>query len=280
MRFWAYQLESAETTRGLARLRDSHYDMLVIDQVRSQKGENKNDNRTLVETLRKSRGSSGDPKIVLAYLNVGEAESYRRYWRVGWRVGEPEWIVAADPDGWDGNYPVKFWRPEWKRIVYKYVDEIIEDGFDGIYLDWLEAYSFGPVARAAESEGLDPRAELVEFTREIAARARSQKQDLIIIAQNAAELGRDKDYVDVFDGVAQEEIWYAAGRPVPGGETREYLRNLKRWQNLGRPVFDVEYTRDRGSADRAYALGSRHGFKTYVTLRDLAALTKNPPAGY
>ena len=291
IRFFAYQIQSQEEGDNVRKLADSRYDMLVIDQARSLKGEEGYESAADVARLKSSMGSSGRKKVVVCYLDVGEAESYRRYWQDTWRVGDPEWIVAPDPDGWDGNYPVKFWRPEWKRIMNEAMDRIIEDGYDGIYLDWLEVYSFEQVARTAREEGLDPRAELVKFVRELARRARSKKPGFLLIAQNAAELGSVPEYVELFDAVAQEGIFYeGAGDPDTGEimgdvhrapeDTGELLRDLALWQERGKPVFDVEYAQQPSNVRRAYTLGEEHGFKTYVTLRMLDALSQTPPPGY
>lgn len=173
----------------------------------------------------------------------------------------------------------------------KAIDRIIADGYDGIYLDWLEVYSFGPVEEAADEEGLDSREELIDFVTELARYARSKKPDFIFVAQNGAELGRDPAYVRVFDGIAQEAIWYdGSGDPDTGNrpgdsrvdpeDSQDYLDQLARWSELGRPIFNVEYAARSENARRAYRLGAENGFKTYVTLRPLAALTKNKPPGY
>ena len=291
VRFFAYQLQGQDESGSIGRLADSRYDLLVIDQTRSLKGEEGYDSAADVARLKGSEGSSGGKKVVVCYLDVGEAESYRWYWRDGWRVGSPEWIVAPDPDGWDENYPVKFWRPEWKRIMNEAVDRIIEDGYDGIYLDWLEVYSFEPVAEAARSEGLNARDELVEFVRELTVRAGTKSPGFLCIAQNAAELGSDPEYVELFDAIAQEGVWYEGGGDPDTDETpgdvsvdpeltRELLGDLRLWQERRKPVFDVEYAQESSSVNRAYALGEEHGFKTYVTLRALDALSKTPPPGY
>ncbi|MBI2847407.1 MAG: endo alpha-1,4 polygalactosaminidase [Chloroflexi bacterium] len=288
IRLWAYQLQGQNEGDNLQKLADSRYDLLVIEQTRSVKSEESYDSKADVTILKGSTNSSGEKKLVVCYIDVGEAESYRWYWQKGWRVGSPEWIVAPDPDGWDENYPVKFWRQEWKNIVKEYVNRIIEDGYDGIYLDWLEVYSFEPVIRAAKAEGLDARMELIRFVRELAEYARDKKPGFLLIAQNASELGGFSEYVEVFDAIAQEAIWYEGGgdpdtAEQPGDvlidpeDSAEYLANLKAWQRQGKPVFNVEYAQQPAHAQRAYRLGKEQGFKAYVTLRPLDALTSTPP---
>ncbi len=46
----------------------------------------------------------------------------------------PCWLGRTNPD-WEGNHKVQYWSEDWQRIVIDYLDRIIADGFDGIYLD-------------------------------------------------------------------------------------------------------------------------------------------------
>jgi cysteinyl-tRNA synthetase len=45
-------------------------------------------------------------RTVLAYLSVGEAESYRSYWDPAWESEPPPWIGPTNPD-WEGNHKVR-----------------------------------------------------------------------------------------------------------------------------------------------------------------------------
>jgi cysteinyl-tRNA synthetase len=291
VRFFAYQLQNQEQPASMKRLVDSHYDLLVIDQTRSVKGQEAYDSRRDVMRLKASSGSTGHGKVVICYLDVGEAESYRWYWNSDWRVGNPSWIVAPDPGGWDGNFPVAYWTPEWKSIMSTAIDRIIDDGYDGVYLDWLEAYAFEPVAAAARAQDLNARKELIDFVRGLEEHARQRDPGFIFVAQNAAELGAYPDWLKLFDGIGQESIWYdGAGDPDAGGTpgdvpvdaglTRDYLQDLSAWRANGKVVLDIEYARKPANVSRAYALGASRRFKTYVTLVPLDSLSATPPPGY
>jgi cysteinyl-tRNA synthetase len=86
---------------------------------------------------------------VLAYLSIGEAEDYRWYWREEWDAnhdgqpdpGAPEWLGEENPD-WLGNYKVRYWYAGWQEIIFAYLDRILGQGFDGIYLDLVDAYEY------------------------------------------------------------------------------------------------------------------------------------------
>ncbi len=297
IRFWAYQIQGQNLNNSIRKLADSRYDLLVIDNVRSVKGDEDHDNAADVAKLKNSLGSQGKRKIVVCYIDIGEAEEYRYYWKPGWKIGNPEWITGDDPDGWEENYPVKYWRQEWKDIVFgndsAMVDRILEDGYDGIYLDWVEAYEFEPVDSAAVEEGLDAREEMISFIIEIAEYCKKKKPGFLVIPQNATYIVLPNDslsraYLGAIDAIAQEDIWFD-GEADPNGQegdvpvdpelTREYIGNLRIFQNAGLPVLTVDYASKPTNVDSAYRAAARHGYIEYVALRQLDRLTDTPPPG-
>jgi len=94
-----------------------------------------------VEEIRSK--ANGGKRLVIAYMSIGEAEDYRYYWQPDWRPGNPSFIVKENPN-WPGNYVVEYWDPEWKKIIYgndnSYTYKILSAGFDGAYLDIIDAY--------------------------------------------------------------------------------------------------------------------------------------------
>jgi len=89
--------------------------------------------------------ANGGKRLVICYLSIGEAEDYRYYWEQGWKPGHPAWLEKENPD-WKGNYKVRYWDKEWQAIIYgnnsSYLQKIIEVGFDGVYLDIIDAYEY------------------------------------------------------------------------------------------------------------------------------------------
>ncbi len=91
---------------------------------------------------------SGKNRLVLAYLSIGEAEDYRYYWRPEWKKNIPVFLERENPE-WKGNYKVKYWTKEWQEIICgledgsgfenSYLKKIMNAGFDGVYLDVLDA---------------------------------------------------------------------------------------------------------------------------------------------
>jgi len=55
------------------------------------------------------------------------------------------WLLDENPD-WPGNYKVKYWDIEWKSIIFgasdAFLNRILDSGFDGVYLDIIDAYEY------------------------------------------------------------------------------------------------------------------------------------------
>ncbi len=121
----------------LTALEGSEYDLLIIDAFYEETMLS----ATEVERLRGKPG--GGSRLVLSYLSVGEAEEYRYYWQESWYGSPPPFLLEENPD-WPGNYLVRYWDAEWKALLFgsasAYLDRILAAGFDGVYLDIIDAF--------------------------------------------------------------------------------------------------------------------------------------------
>ena len=108
---WGYQLQNADPDQ----ISHSGFDLIVIDYslTGTEEGEYSESQISGI----KDRG-----KFPIAYLSIGEAEDYRFYWNSKWKNSPPDWLGDENPD-WEGNYKVKFWKQDWKSIVYLYLDK-------------------------------------------------------------------------------------------------------------------------------------------------------------
>ena len=89
--------------------------MYVLEPVVTEKGLSGFDISGLVSDIRNFNIKNyGKDLLILAYIDIGQAEDWRWYWQSGWKIGEPDWIVGGDPDDWEGCYPVAYWDPAWK----------------------------------------------------------------------------------------------------------------------------------------------------------------------
>lgn len=89
--------------------------------------------------------ATGAKRLVIAYLNIGSAENFRYYWQNDWKLNNPKWIKKKY-DGYEDEFWVEFWNEDWQKIIYgnedSYMKKVIQAGFDGAYLDNVEAYYF------------------------------------------------------------------------------------------------------------------------------------------
>ncbi|MFC1878850.1 endo alpha-1,4 polygalactosaminidase [Chloroflexota bacterium] len=234
---WFYNLGFEPDEEDLDTLINSTYDLVVIEPIATDKENRDYPIADLVDSLH----NAPHPKLVIAYIDIGQAEDWRTYWEPDWGIGDPDWIVAEDPDGWEGNYPVAYWRDEWRHIWLDgqgYMQFLIDAGFDGIYMDWVEAYSDENVITAAEEDDVDPEEEIIRWVSDLADFGRSRMPDFLVIAQNAAELVEYDEYVTKIDALAQEQTWFDGSAdndppgdcPLPRGEddieSDEYIESL------------------------------------------------------
>jgi len=118
----------------LAALQVANHDLLVIDPFAED-----GDRLTPIEVASLKIKANGGTRLVLAYLSIGEAEDYRTYWQPGWTADPPRWLAEENPD-WPGNYLICYWDPAWQEIVFAEIEAIATAGFDGVYLDKIDAY--------------------------------------------------------------------------------------------------------------------------------------------
>ena len=123
----------------LAALQNTNYDLLLIDLFFD------GETLTAEEINSLKTKSNGGNRLILAYMSIGEAEDYRYYWNENWINNPPDWLVEENPF-WEGNYKVKYWMSEWQEIIFgndsSYLKKIIDAGFDGVYLDIIDAFEY------------------------------------------------------------------------------------------------------------------------------------------
>jgi uncharacterized protein (TIGR01370 family) len=304
---WLYLIDVNLEPETVEQIADSDYDLVVLDFIASEEN---NIGYPMAEVVAQLH-TAPHPKLVLAYIDIGQAESYRTYWQPGWGIGNPEWIVGADPDGWEGNFPVAYWHDDWREIWLGpdgYLQAILEAGFDGIYLDWVEAYSDPNVIALAAHEDLDPRQEMIWWVGDIADFGRNQQEDFIVIGQNAAELAESDEYLAVIDAIAQEQTWFdgSADNEPPGDcslprteaevdtpayrntlspacraqydqypdstlhvSSEEYLHYLTLARDKGELIFTVDYALDPENVAWVYQTARSFGFVPFAGSRAL-----------
>lgn len=126
----------------IAAISATDYDMLVVDLFFNDGTALTTDDLTQLKIKH-----NGGRRLVISYMSIGEAVSYRYYWNKDWlkKDTRPAWLKTLNKR-WAGNYKVEYWNPEWQTIIYgnesAYLDKILQAGFDGVYLDIIDGYEY------------------------------------------------------------------------------------------------------------------------------------------
>lgn len=279
---FAYQLQDID----LAAMEDTGFDLVIIDY--SQDGDDESRFAAAEISALKNSVDDGNPRVVLAYMSIGEAEDYRWYWNNGWDAdhdGQPDssapsWLGPSNPD-WVGNYKVRYWESDWQSIIYgsstSYLDKIIEAGFDGVYLDIIDAYEYwGPDGESGVDRGTAEQ-EMVDFVKMIASYARIAKvrTDFWVIPQNGEALASHSDYVQIVTGIGKEDLWYDDNSPQPSSYTAEAIAYLDVFRQSDKLVLVTDYVTQENLIDDFYSKAESKSYVPYATVRDLDSLTIN-----
>jgi cysteinyl-tRNA synthetase, unknown class len=297
---WMYQLEGLENSEALTKLSETDYDMLVIEP-----GDDFKDSpyysQELLSRLRYTPG--GTKRLLIAYIDIGQAEVYRNYWKGDWieptenSAGYPDFLIAPDPDGWDGSFTVKYWDTAWKSLWVGpagRIAQLAQMGFDGVYLDWVDAYDEVKIRALAGSQGKIPEKEMLDFIGEIRESGKEVNPDFMVIQQNAPYLidFDAEQQASLIDALAVEDTWFSgyAGldwtNPLAGDlqtnnqaeySTDNRLKQYKKFLDRNIPVFTVDYCIAIENAGLVYHEARKNNLIPLVTRVSLSRLTDTPP---
>ena len=269
---WGYQLSGLDP-KALAA---SPYDVLVIDYSRDG-----SDAQALTPAdleLIKTK-PDGTKRVVLCYLSIGEAESYRYYWKWYWRSlwilpnpFAPNWRAKLNGD-WGGNYAVRYWDDAWQQIILGqggYLDRITKAGFDGVWMDKVDSSTEDVAAN-------NPRAkqQMIEFIGKIAQRGRAARPGFLIVPQNGEDLLVDAGYRTLIDGIGNESLLYGEeGKQTANPEAivAKRMANLNLLAAERKTVLAVEYLDKAADIATARQKLEMLGFVPHFANRELDSL--------
>ena len=272
---WAIQLRYLDRTALAA----APYDLVVIDHApHPQKDVEIPFTAAEISPLKIK--PDGTRRIVLAYLSIGEAERYRYYWQPAWDVSatRPKWLGPENPR-WPGDYAVQFADPDWQSVIFgapeSFLDRIIRTGFDGVYLDRVDAFQ--------DVEETDPGAEdaMSGFVQRLADHAHRSNPNFLVVMQNAEELVKSKSLLMRLDGIAKEDVQFGVANSEaenPPQMVRDTVNNLRRAKRAGLKVLVLEYARTTEAIAATQLLAKREGFVLHITDRMLGVLSPLTPA--
>jgi cysteinyl-tRNA synthetase, unknown class len=123
----------------IAAIKATDFDLLITDLFFNEEPYTKD------ETAELKMKHNGGKRLIISYMSIGEAEDYRYYWQPSWKSNAPEWLAEENPE-WKGNYKVRYWNKDWQGLIFgsntSYLDKILNAGFNGAYLDIIEAFEY------------------------------------------------------------------------------------------------------------------------------------------
>ena len=269
---WAYQLQNIDISQ-IAENSTSR--LIVIDY----SADGSSEGQFTPEQI--SRIKSGGKKVI-SYISIGEAEDYRSYWQDEWLTHPPPWLGGENLN-WEGNYKVRFWDAQWQRIIFSYIDTIHSQGFDGIYLDIIDAYYYWSAENPQEPKAAS---RMIKFVLNIRDRVSAlTDDDFFIIPQNGEFIINEADvseelkmkYFDAIDGIGVEDVFFRGDRDEdnPFDKDTQRLEVLQEYVDNEKKVFSVEYLTDSNLIQQYLREVKQYNFVPYTSTRDLARFWTN-----
>jgi cysteinyl-tRNA synthetase len=231
--------------------------------------------------LEKIRAGHAGRKVV-AYISIGEAEDYRPYWRAEWggkkASSVPAWLGDENPD-WKGNYRVKYWHADWQRLILAAIDDAMDRGFDGVYLDIVDGFEpFEQQGREFLDNLVNPetkqsyRRDMVDWVKTIAKRTRRNNPSALVIPQNGSQLLSHADFLAAISAIGIEDIFTDGEKHQPRSHTSEVLAHLQAMTAAQKPALLIEYPKSAGRQAMSKKLAQENGLIWLLTDRQLTTL--------
>ena len=253
---WTYVLQP-DAGVSIVDLKASAFDLVVLDY--SDDGSPSGE-----FSAAEIAGLRDAGKVVLAYISIGEAGDFRFYWDNAWNdepspdPDAPSWLGPENPD-FAGNFKVRYWDPTWQSLMFgttsgpnkSYLDRILDQGFDGVYLDIVDAYEFWSDEEGLVSR-LQARTDMVALVQAIAdyTRITRGRQGFLVVPQNAGEIVYDDDelvdsmgdnYRNTIDAIGVEDVFYDETDLQPASEIEYRTTALSHYLATGKVVLSVDY---------------------------------------
>lgn len=303
VRHWGYRLQGGRSKRksrplGVKEFISVPHDLLVMDFSR----DGSNAGAFSESEIAQIKARPGVNSVIVSYISIGEASDYRDHWQAGWTTFDnadqraagmptteaPAWLGAWN-ESWPNSRKVRFWQKEWQDIIFNsertgWLDRIVAAGFDGAYLDIVDAYyHWGAEVPAEERHKGDPENEreaasrMIDFIDALSAHAREINPEFLIIPQNAINIidalededhkRRDK-YLAAINAIACEDLFFRNGDSDENrgfGPDEEAIDVLVRdFHDSNVPVMCVDYLSQKKKIEQLYEQAPQRGFLPYA----------------
>lgn len=124
----------------LSRVNSTNYDVIVLSPYFDS-----SNLFTESEIRAIKRKRLGGKRLIVCYLNIGEAEQFLPYWQSGWSRCNG-FIDDIDSDSIltghasKDHYKIKYWHTDWKTVMLYETSKLLFAGCDGAFLDNVDTY--------------------------------------------------------------------------------------------------------------------------------------------
>jgi uncharacterized protein (TIGR01370 family) len=204
--------------------------------------------------------------LLIGYLSVGEAESYRDYFAT-----IPQTALGPEDPNWPGSFQVAYWTAEWKSVTTSYIDRMITTGFDGAVFDVVDEYQRAWAQSSAP--GGDAAGAMVSLVKYLSDYAHAQNPNFEIWVNGAPELLGNSTYLQSIDGMFMESLFYdGTGNTRPPTDTSYSMGFLNQALAANKSVINIEYVTGATQIADAHTKAAAAGIGSYIAHRDLKGI--------
>ncbi|MFV0626775.1 MAG: hypothetical protein ACK5N8_05455 [Alphaproteobacteria bacterium] len=114
----------------------TNYDIIVIkplfhNKTRFTKAE--------IESMKFKK--NGAKRLIIAEMNLTEANPIDYFWQEDWQLGSPSWLKRKSFVE-ENSVITEYWQPQWREVLSKHFNSIMNSGFDGVWFTGTENYQY------------------------------------------------------------------------------------------------------------------------------------------
>jgi endo-alpha-1,4-polygalactosaminidase (GH114 family) len=149
--------------------------------------------------------------------------------------------------------PVRYWLDDWMEFLKKTIDDAIDCGFNGIYLDYVNIWaSWVADFPDAENRAKDAIVAVSNYVHVVRA-----KKGFLMVTHGQDNWVSDQKYMKAIDGIACDGVMYNGNDVTDQADSATVINNLNTCINNGKVAMVMDYIVD---------MSNRMNFVNYTSL--------------
>lgn len=120
----------------IRELQNSNYDLIIIPPLFHGKTPYSTEE---IHSLKFKK--NGATRLIMAEMNLSEADPSSYYWKKIWQTQKPSWLARPSLVN-ESSYITRFWDPDWKKIISAHLQSIVNTGFSGVFFTGLQNHLY------------------------------------------------------------------------------------------------------------------------------------------